>query len=116
MRKQVDTAGDSATKALTVLQLLLRDYRPRNFAIRFWDGSQWPAETDSPSFTLILSHPHALRSMLQNGDLPISESYIRGDFDLEGGLEAAMPLASYLMGGHWPIWPMLRSGRNECRM
>jgi cyclopropane-fatty-acyl-phospholipid synthase len=116
MRKQVDTAGNSAIKALTVLQVLLRDYHPRNFAIRFWDGSQWPAETDSPSFTLILSHPHALRSMLQNGDLAISESYIRGDFDLEGDLEAAMALASYLMGRHWPISTVLRIGWSVFRM
>ncbi len=116
MRKQVDTVGNSAIKALTVLQLLLRDYHPRNFAIRFWDGSQWPTETESPSFTLILSHPHALRSMLQNGDLAISESYIRGDFDLEGDLEAAMPLASYLMGRHWPISTALRIGWNVFRM
>src|SRR5260370_1900512 len=112
MRKQVDTAGDSATKALTVLQLLLRDYRPRNFAIRFWDGSQWPAETDSPSFTLILSHPHALRSMLQNGDLAISQSYIRGDFDLEGDLEPARPLARYLLGAPWPLSPIWRFASN----
>src|SRR5258708_26342377 len=116
MRKQVDTAGDSATKALTVLQLLLRDYHPRNFAIRLWDGTQWPAETDSPSFTLILSHPHALRCLLKNSDLAISESYIRGDLDLEGDLEAAMPLANYLMGRHWPISTALRIGWNVFRM
>ncbi len=110
VRKHVDTAGDSAIKALTVLQLLLRDYHPRNFAIRFWDGTQWPAETDSLSFTLILSHPHALRCLLKNSDLAISESYIRGDLDLEGDLEAAMPLANYLMGRHWPISTALRIG------
>src|SRR6201984_3846160 len=100
--KHDDTAGDSAVKALTVLQLLLRDYHPRNFAIRFWDGTQWRAESDSPSFTLILSHPNALRCLLKNSDLAISESYIRGDLDLEGDMEAAMPLANYLMARHWP--------------
>jgi cyclopropane-fatty-acyl-phospholipid synthase len=105
MSKHVDTAEDSSRKALTIFRLLMRDYHPRDFAIRFWDGSQWPAETGSPRFTLILNHPHALRCMLQNGgsDLAISESYIRGDLDLEGDLEAAMPLATYLAGRHWPI-------------
>ena len=116
MTKHVDTARDSAIKALTVLQLLLRDYHPRNFAIRFCDGTQWPAETDSPSFTLILSHPHALRCLLKNSDLAISESYIRGDLDLEGDLEAAMPLANHLMGRHWPISTVLRIGWNVFRM
>jgi cyclopropane-fatty-acyl-phospholipid synthase len=116
MRKDVDTARDSAIKALTVLQLLLRDYHPRNFAIRFWDGTQWPAETDSPGFTLILGHPHALRCLLENSDLAVSESYIHGDLDLEGDLEAAMPLANYLMDRHWPISTVLRIGWNVFRM
>ncbi|HEX3445902.1 MAG TPA: cyclopropane-fatty-acyl-phospholipid synthase family protein [Chthoniobacterales bacterium] len=114
MRKQINTAGDSANKALTILQLLMRDYHPRNFAVRLWDGSQWPAETGSPRFTLILNHPDALRCLLQNSgsDLAISEAYIRGDLDLEGDLEAAMPLATDLTGRHWPISTMLQIGLN----
>jgi cyclopropane-fatty-acyl-phospholipid synthase len=118
MRKHVDAADDSAAKALAIFQVLLRDYHPRNFAVRFWDGSQWPAETGSPRFTLILNHPHALRCMLLNSatDLTISESYIRGDLDLEGDLEAAMPLASYLTGRRWPISTMLRVGWNLFRI
>src|ERR1700745_435640 len=105
MNKQVDTVAEPATKALNILQLLLQDYHPRSFAIRLWDGSQWPAETGAPRFTLILNHPHALRCMLQNSgsDLAISESYIRGDIDLEGDLEAAMPLATYFTSRRWPI-------------
>jgi cyclopropane-fatty-acyl-phospholipid synthase len=117
MRKDVDTAADPV-KALTILQLLMRDYHPRNFAVRFWDGNQWPAETSSPQFTLILNHPNALRSMLQNSgsDLAISESYIRGDLDLEGDLEAAMSLAGYLTARHWPLSTTLRIGWNLFRM
>ena len=114
MRKHINTARHSANKALTILHLLMRDYHPRNFAVRLWDGSQWPAETGSPRFTLVLNHPDALRCMLQNSgsDLAISESYIRGDLDLEGDLEAAMPLATYLTGRHWPISTMLQIGLN----
>src|SRR5260370_3992957 len=40
---------------------------------------------------------------------------MRGVFDVEGGLEAAMTLASYLMGRHWPISNMLRIGWNVFR-
>jgi len=118
MSKHVDTAEDSARKALIIFRLLMRDYHPRDFAIRFWDGSQWLAETGSPRFTLVLNHPHALRCMLQNGgsDLAISESYIRGDLDLEGDLEAAMRLAAYLTGRHWPISTTLQVGWNLFRM
>jgi cyclopropane-fatty-acyl-phospholipid synthase len=56
--------------------------------------------------------------MLQSrgSDLAVSESYIRGELDLEGDLEAAMPLASYLMGRHWPISTALRIGWNLFRM
>jgi cyclopropane-fatty-acyl-phospholipid synthase len=118
MRKHADPAGGSPTRALTILQFLLQDYHPRNFAIRFWDGSQWLAETSLPDFTLIFNHPDALRSMHQNGgsDLAISESYIRGDLDLEGDIEAAMPLASYVTNRHWPISTALRIGWNLFRM
>jgi hypothetical protein len=47
---------------------------------------------------LIFNHPYALRSLLQSrgSDLAISESYIRGDLNLGGDIEAAMPLARYL--------------------
>jgi cyclopropane-fatty-acyl-phospholipid synthase len=114
MNKQVETEANPATKELKILQLLLENCHPRNFAIRLWDGSNWSAGTGAPRFTLILNHPHALRSILQNGgsDLAISESYIRGDLDLEGDLEAAMPLATYLTGRHWPISTVLRIGWN----
>jgi cyclopropane-fatty-acyl-phospholipid synthase len=118
MRKHVDAEGDSAIKARSVLQLLLRDYHPRNFAIRFWDGSQWPAETSSPHFTLVLNHPHALRCMLRNSasDLTISESFIRGDLDLEGNIEAAMPLATHLTGHRWPVSTVLQVVWNLFRL
>jgi cyclopropane-fatty-acyl-phospholipid synthase len=95
--------GDGgAAKALAILQLLLGDYHPRDFTICLWDGSQWPAETASARFTLVLRHPDALRSMLRNTetDLAISEAYIGGKIDVEGDLEATMPLANHLMSRH----------------
>jgi cyclopropane-fatty-acyl-phospholipid synthase len=118
MSKHVDTADNSASKALAVLQSLLGDYHPRDFTIRFWDGNQWPAETGSPRFTLILNHPHALRRMLQNStsDLSLCEAYIYGDLDLEGDLEAAMPLGNRLMNRRWSASTMLRVGWNLFRM
>jgi cyclopropane-fatty-acyl-phospholipid synthase len=97
--KQIGVSDGEATKALTILQLLLRDYHPRDFTICLWDGSQWPAETGPARFTLVLRHPDALRSMLRNAetDLAISEAYIRGKIDVEGDLEATMPLTNHLM-------------------
>jgi cyclopropane-fatty-acyl-phospholipid synthase len=111
-------AADSSTKGLTILHLLIGDYHPRDFAVRLWDGREWPAETGSPVFTLIFNHPDALRSLLQSrgADLAISEAYIRGDLDLEGDIEAAMPLARYLTDRHWPISTALRIGWNGFRL
>ncbi len=118
MTKRAYIADDAATKALTILQLLLRDYRPRDFAICFWDGSQWPAETNPPRFKLIFKHPDALRSMLRNTttDLSISEAYIRDNLDIEGDFEAAMPVGYYLLSRRWPSSTVLRLGWHLFRM
>jgi hypothetical protein len=69
-------ADVTVTKALTILQLLLQDYHPRNFSARLWDGCQWPTEIDPPRFEVILKHPEALRCMLRNAitDFSISEA------------------------------------------
>jgi cyclopropane-fatty-acyl-phospholipid synthase len=118
MTKQIGIANDEATKTLAILQLLLHDYRPRDFTICLWDGNQWPAETTSPCFTLILKHPNALRYMLRSTatDLSISEAYICGKLDVEGDLEAAMPLAYHLMSHRWPVSTVVRVGWKMFRM
>lgn len=118
MTKPTSTLDETANRALTIFKLLLDDYRPRNFAISLWDGSQWPAETGSPRFHLTINHPQALRRMFRNsaGDLSISEAYIRGDLEVEGDLEAAMPLANYLLEHRRPAVKMLRAGLELLRL
>jgi cyclopropane-fatty-acyl-phospholipid synthase len=117
VRKQIEKAGDSATKGLAVLKSLLGDYHPRDFTIRFWNDDEWPAETGS-RFTLVFNHPQALRRMLRSGasDLGLSEAYIYGELDLEGDLEAAMPLASHLFTRRWSASRLLQVGWNLFRM
>ncbi len=116
--KQVHAADGAATRALAIFRLLLHDYHPRDFAISFWDGSRWLPESGSPRFTLKVRHPNALRRMLKTrtNDLSLSEAYISGDLDVEGDLEAAMPLANYLVGRTWPPLTVLRIGKNLLRM
>jgi cyclopropane-fatty-acyl-phospholipid synthase len=115
---KVFAADRAAAKALTIFQLLLQDYHPRDFAIAFWDGSVWPAESGPSRFTLMVRHPDTLRSILKVGanDLSVSEGFIDGDFDVEGDLEAAMPLANYLIGRRWPASTVLRVGGLLLRM
>jgi cyclopropane-fatty-acyl-phospholipid synthase len=118
LTKQVPTADSSASKALAIFRLLLLDYHPRDFAISFWDGSEWPAENGPPRFTLVIRHPDALRRMLRasTSDLSLSEAFISGDLDVVGDVEAAMPVANYLASRSWPAVTVLRIGKNLLRL
>ena len=118
MTKQVYRGDDAAKEALAILQVLLHDYRPRDFTICFWDGSQWPAETGSAQFRLIFRHPDALRCMLgkTSAELPICEAYICDNLDVEGSLEAAISVAYHLTGRGWPASTVLRVGWKLLRM
>jgi hypothetical protein len=104
-------ADNNATKALTILKMLLQDYHPRNFSVRLWDGSQWPAETDPPRFQLIFKHPAALWCMLRNAttDLSISEAYIRKDLDVEGDFGEAIVFGFYLLAHNFSPSTVMRA-------
>ena len=74
------------------------DYRPRDFAVRLWDGSAWDADAEPRAFTLVLKHPGALRAMFwPPNELSIAEAYLRDDYDIEGDIEACFPVADYLL-------------------
>lgn len=79
-------------------QNLLGDYRPRDFAIRFWNGATWDAEPGQPSrFTLVIRHPGALRNMFwRPSDLALGEAYIYDDFDVEGDIESIFALRDHI--------------------
>jgi cyclopropane-fatty-acyl-phospholipid synthase len=116
--KQVPAVDSAATKAMAIFRLLLEDYHPRDFAISFWDGSRWLPENGSSRFTLMVRHPDALRRLLKGttNDLSLSEAYIHGDLDVEGDLEATMPVANYLLSRNWPPVTMLRIGKDLLRL
>ncbi|MFQ5341540.1 MAG: class I SAM-dependent methyltransferase [Anaerolineae bacterium] len=94
----------STTRA--VLARLFGSHSRRDFAIRLWNGQTLPADEGSePRFTLVLNHPGALRRMLiPPGELTLAEAYLRGDFDIEGDIIAAMSLTAEfdsLAPGDW---------------
>ena len=64
----------------------------RPFAVRFWEGTvDEPAE--APRFTIVLESPGSLRRMLlPPTELALTESYLFGDVDIEGDIEAAAVL------------------------
>jgi cyclopropane-fatty-acyl-phospholipid synthase len=84
-------------RTLAIPQKLLAGYSSQPFAVRLWDGTIWPAETEQPPrFTLILTHPGALRRMfLPPTELTLGEAYIYGDLNMEGDLIDAFRLADY---------------------
>ena len=99
--------------SLSFLRDLFGHYRPRNFAVRLWDGSVWDAEPGQPaSFTLVLKHPGALRKMFLPPDgLTLGEAYLYEDFDIEGELEAVLGLADALIDRQWSETEQLRYGQ-----
>jgi cyclopropane-fatty-acyl-phospholipid synthase len=81
-----------------VLQELVGDYQPRDFAVRFWDGTFWePEPGQSVRFTLVLNHPGALRKMFwPPRGLSLGKAYIYDDFDVHGDMVAFMLLGRHL--------------------
>ncbi len=102
MQERKAKDGDRAVRtALRFLQDLLGDYRPRDFAVRLWDGTVWEAEPGRTAhFTLVLKHPGALRGMFwPPNELALAEAYVYDDFDIEGRIEAVFGLADHLLAG-----------------
>src|SRR3954462_8202456 len=78
--------------ARAVLDAVFGPIASRRFAVRFWESTiDEPAE--EPRFTIVLETPGARRQMLlPPSELALTESYIFGDVDIEGNLEAAADL------------------------
>jgi len=89
-----------ARTSLRLLPILLRGYRPRDFAVHLWDGTIWgPGEGQPARFTLVLRRPGALRRMfLPPTEVSLGDAYIQGDFDVEGDFEHAFALGDHITG------------------
>jgi cyclopropane-fatty-acyl-phospholipid synthase len=83
----------AASRCRAVLTALFGDPGQRPFDVRFWDGTVDRGASPSPPFTLVLNRPAALRRMLlPPNELSIVESFISGDVDIDGSVEAASNL------------------------
>jgi len=73
-------------------------YAPRNFAVRFWDGSTWAPESDQVArFTLVLNHAGSVRKMFWPPRvLSPLQAYLYDDFDIEGDAIGFCDLCGYL--------------------
>jgi cyclopropane-fatty-acyl-phospholipid synthase len=104
--------------SLAFVQDILKDYHPRDFAVRFWDGSVWEAEAGQPTrFTIVLNHPGALRKMfLPPTELAMGEAYIFQDFDIEGDLDAVFKLGDEIMDKRRGVIENLRNAARLLRL
>jgi cyclopropane-fatty-acyl-phospholipid synthase len=106
----VDTKA--AARAKNVVEELLHEYHPRDFAVEFWDGSRWDAEHGQfCRFTWHIHHPGVLRALLRSDrQVALGEAFIHGDFDVSGDLLAIFPVAEYLEQKHFGPGRKLRLG------
>src|SRR5262245_45901798 len=86
---QAPPTSTGVEQSRAFLQEILVNYHPRDFAVRFWDGSVWePDSGQSPRFTLVLTHPGSIRRMFwPPRRLSVTEAYIFEDYDIEGDME-----------------------------
>lgn len=85
---------------MSILQELLKDHHPRDYAFRLWDGSEWPAETGpTPRCTMVIRNPGSLRAMFgSQGERDLAQAYIADHFDIVGDMDAAIPMGEHLLG------------------
>jgi cyclopropane-fatty-acyl-phospholipid synthase len=104
--------SDPKATTLAVLEELLAGLHRRDFAVRLWDGTEWPAETLEPRWTLVLAHPGSLRALLlPPTQVTMGEAYVYGDVDIEGDVHAVFALADHLLARPLPRSTRLRLAR-----
>ncbi len=88
---------DALSRCRVVLAALFGEPRGRPFDVKFWDGSIDRGSNPRAAFTLVFNRPASLRRMLlPPNELTIVESYISGDTEIEGSMEAASNLAEMI--------------------
>lgn len=99
----IATRQDSA-RALELVHFILRDFHPRNFTIELWDGERLePERGQFHRFTWRIKSPHALVSALMssNRQVTLGKGFVRGEFDIDGDMEAVFPLVDFLVSRKW---------------
>src|SRR6266516_2527236 len=85
---------DALSRCRAVLTALLGEPHERSFDVRFWDGSIDRGGNARTPFTLVLNRPAALRRMLlPPNEMSLVESYLSGDVEIDGSMEAASNLS-----------------------
>jgi cyclopropane-fatty-acyl-phospholipid synthase len=94
------TPDRAVQTTLSLLEDVLASCPVCEVAVRLWDGTIWQPESAGPArCTLVLQHPGALRKMfMPPTELNLAEAYLYNDFDIEGDIEAIVPLIKHFLG------------------
>jgi cyclopropane-fatty-acyl-phospholipid synthase len=112
-------SSPSAQASLELFQLLFGNYHPRDWAVRFWDGTTWePDPGQQARFTLVFKHPGAVRAMFwPPRSLSIAEAYLFDDYDVEGDIKNLWLLVKFLgEDRRLPLIDKLRFARHIFRL
>lgn len=97
---QYDSAAEATTKLLSEL-FASKDGQEIGF--RLWNGQK--VTSGNPQYTIVLKHPGALRKMFYPpGEMNLVEAFLRGDFDIEGDIIAAIKMVTALEGFSAQDW------------
>ena len=101
-----------------MLAILASGYSPRDFAVRFWDGSRLEPEAGQEAlFTLALKHPGAMKKMLWPPDgVAFAEAYVYDDFDIEGDIFAFFRFTQFLIKKKPGLWEVQKVGMKLLRL
>jgi cyclopropane-fatty-acyl-phospholipid synthase len=107
------TASRVEEAARSLLQAVMARLGPREFAVRLWDGEQWPPEPDGPAdFKLVFHTPNVVHSMFSDvSSLSLGEAYIYGHLDVEGSLSDVFESGDRLMAIQYSPAEKLRLAR-----
>ncbi len=85
-------------KNLELIRDFFGDSEFKKFSIRLWDSTEWnPDGEGKTEFVIVLNHPKALASMLYFPvDRRLGESFIYGDFDIEGDMMSLFKLEDHI--------------------
>ena len=95
------TQASAVQITLSLLEDVFGSSPVRGVGIRLWDGSVWQPEAAGPTkrCTVVLQHPGALRKMfMPPTETNLAEAYLYNDFDVEGEIEAVVPLIKHFLG------------------
>lgn len=101
-----------AEKALHLLEYLLGDFHPRNFAIQLWDGTRWEPEPGQfCRFSWRINDPAVLRTLVGSANqVTLGQAYINCEFEIDGDIEAIFPLSAHLINRKWSVKEKLHLG------